>query len=59
MIELYKKTVNCLISLGRYKLRVLNFGYVMAVDMIIMYINFLRNQQVTLKVMAKLHLILL
>ena len=50
MIELFKKTVNCLISLGI----ILNFGYVMAVDMTIMSINFLRNQQALSKVMAKL-----
>ena len=54
MIELFKKTVNCLISLGNNKLRVLNFGYVVAVNMSIMSFNFLRNLLVSLKVMAKL-----
>ena len=38
---------------GNNKLRVLNFGYVVAVDMTIMSINFLRIQQILLKVMAK------
>ena len=38
--------------LGNNKLRVLNFEYVMAVDITIMYINFLANLQVLLKVMA-------
>ena len=31
------------------KIRVLNFGYVMAIDMTIMYINFQTNLQVLLK----------
>ena len=39
--------------LGNNKLRILDFGYVVAVDMTIMYINFLTNQWVLLKVMAK------
>ena len=40
--------------MGNIKLRVLNFGYVMAVNMTIMYINFQMNLQVLLKVMVKL-----
>ena len=40
--------------LGNNKPRVFNFGYVMAVDMTIMSINFLTNRWVLLNVMAKL-----
>ena len=40
--------------LGNNKLRVLNFGYVMAVNVTIMYINFQTNLCVSLKVMVKL-----
>ena len=35
--------------MGNIKLRALNLGYVIAVDMAIMYINFQRNLQVSLK----------
>ena len=38
----------------KIKLRVLNFGYVMAVDMTMMHINFQMNLQVLLKVTVKL-----
>ena len=40
--------------MGNIKLRVLNFGYIMGVNMTIMYINFQMNLQVSLKVMVKL-----
>ena len=36
------------------KLRVMNFGYVMAVNVNIVYINFQMNLQVLLKVMVQL-----
>ena len=38
----------------KIKLRVLNFEYVVVIDMTIMYINFQMNLQVSLKVMVKL-----
>ena len=38
----------------KIKLTVLNFGYVIAIDMIIMYINVQMNLQVLLKVMVQL-----
>ena len=38
----------------KIKPRVLNFGYVVAIDMTIMYINFQMNLQVLLKVTVKL-----
>ena len=38
----------------KIKLRVLNFGYIIAINMTIMYINFQMNLQVLLKVMFKL-----
>ena len=38
----------------KIKLRVLNFGYMIAINMTIMYINFQMNLQVLLKVMVKL-----
>ena len=38
----------------KIKLRVVNFWYVMAINMTIMYINFQMNLQVSLKVMIKL-----
>ena len=40
--------------LGNNELRVLNFGYVMAVNVTIIYVNFQMNLQVLLKVMIKL-----
>ena len=40
--------------IGNIKLRALNFGYVMGVDMTIMYINFQMNLWVSLKVMVQL-----
>ena len=40
--------------MGNIKLRVLNFGYVMGVDVTIMYINFQMNQWFSLKVMIQL-----
>ena len=40
--------------LGNNKLRVLNFGYVIAVDVIIMYIHFQMNLWVLLKVTVEL-----
>ena len=49
MIKLYKKTVNVNIFRNN-EFSGLNFGYVMT----IMSINFLRNQWVSSKVMAKL-----
>ena len=45
--------------LGNNKLRVLNFGYVMAVDMNIMYINFQMNLLGFIKSYGQTHLILL
>ena len=39
--------------MGNIKLRILNFGYVMDVDVTIIYINFQMNLQVFLKVMVK------
>ena len=38
----------------KIKLRVLNFGYVIAINMTIMFINFQMNPHVSLKVMVKL-----
>ena len=38
----------------KIKLRVLNFGYLIAIYMTIMYINFQTNLQVSLKVTVKL-----
>ena len=42
MIELYKKIVNCYILINN-ELKNLIFGYIIAVDMGVMCINFLRN----------------
>ena len=41
-------------SMGKIKLTVLNFGYVITVDVIIMYTNFQTKLQVLIKVMVQL-----
>ena len=40
--------------MAKIKLRVLNSGYVIAIDMSTIYVNFQMNLQVLLKVMVKL-----
>ena len=49
IIGLYRKKLLILKIIGNIKLRVKNFGYVMAVDVTIMYINFKANLQVFVK----------
>ena len=52
--EIYKKNIFRVKIMGKIKLRVTNFAYVIPVPVIIMYINFLMKLWVLLKVTVQL-----
>ena len=53
-VEFYKEKLLMVGIMTKIKLQVLNFGYLIAINMTITYINFQINLQVSLKVTIKL-----